>query len=191
MEQALALGQADVSKFDLLPAGIASAGYNGRANQKASSSRNTDTLQRSLTTSTSEDRSTENFSLGFTWNILDFGVSYYQARQDADRVLIAEENRRRMFQNLMADIRDAYWRAAGARLMKAEVDKILEDVKGPIAKSREVVAKSLLPPLQALREHKNLINILRQLEALRLEADLATQNLAFLMGLKRAPKSSR
>ena len=191
MEQALALGQADVSKFDLLPAGIASAGYNGRANQKASSSRNTDTLQRSLTTSTSEDRSTENFSLGFTWNILDFGVSYYQARQDADRVLIAEENRRRMFQNLMADIRDAYWRAAGARLMKAEVDKILEDVKGPIAKSREVVAKSLLPPLQALREHKNLINILRQLEALRLEADLATQNLPFLMGLTRAPKSSR
>lgn len=188
MEQALALGQADVSQFDLLPAVIASAGYAGRSNQKASSSRNTDTLQQSLTTSTSEDRSTKNFDLSFTWNILDFGVSYYQARQDANRVLIAEENRRRVFQNLVADIRDAYWRAAGAQLMKAEVDKILEDVKGPIAKSREVVAKSLLPPLPILREHKNLINILRQLEALRLEADLATQKLAFLMGLERDTK---
>jgi outer membrane protein, multidrug efflux system len=188
MEQALALGQADVSQFDLLPAVIASAGYAGRDKQKASSSRNTDTLQQSLTTSTSEDRSTKNFDLSFTWNILDFGVSYYQAHQDANRVLIAEENRRRVFQNLVADIRDAYWRAAGAQLMKAEVDKILEDVKGPIAKSREVVAKSLLPPLPILREHKNLINILSQLEALRLEADLATAKLAFLMGLERGTK---
>lgn len=188
MEQALALGQADVSQFDLLPAVIASAGYAGRDKQKASSSRNTDTLQQSLTTSTSEDRSTKNFDLSFTWNILDFGVSYYQAHQDANRVLIAEENRRRVFQNLVADIRDAYWRAASAQRMKAEVDKVLKDVEGPIAKSREVVAKNLLPPLPILREHKNLINILSQLEALRLEADLATAKLAFLMGLERGTK---
>ena len=46
-----------------------------------------------------------------SWNLLDFGVSYYRARQQADQVLIAEERKRKVVQNILADTRNAYWRA--------------------------------------------------------------------------------
>ena len=35
--------------------------------------------------------------LGLSWNVLDFGVSYYQSKQNADRLLVAQERRRKTF----------------------------------------------------------------------------------------------
>jgi len=94
MEEALASAQVDLAQYDMLPTLAAEAGFTSRDNVEASSSESIQTQAQSLvpSTSTNRDRVTANARL--SWNVLDFGVSYFQAKQQADRYLIAQGNRR-------------------------------------------------------------------------------------------------
>ncbi len=111
MEEAVAVDGLGVANMDMLPKLTADAGYLSRSNTLAESSTSILTGQQSLQPSTSTDNNRNITGLGFSWNILDFGVSYFAARQSADRVLIALERRRKVTQNLMRDVRSAYWRS--------------------------------------------------------------------------------
>ncbi|MBF0446303.1 MAG: TolC family protein, partial [Magnetococcales bacterium] len=99
MEEALSLRQLNIAKMSMLPNLALSAGYSDRSNE--ASSLGTGALQ----ASTSSDRVSKTGNLTMSWNILDFGVSYFQAQQEADRVLIAAERRRKVIHNLMSDVR--------------------------------------------------------------------------------------
>jgi len=89
MEEALAQRQLDLSRFDLLPELVLESGYAGRDKFNGASSRSLITGQQSVETSTSSDRDIISARLGLTWNVLDFGLSYVRAQQQADRVMIA------------------------------------------------------------------------------------------------------
>ena len=96
MEQALALNQFDASQYDMLPKLVAAAGYRERDSDLITRSKDSVTGQPSLAHPfISTDRSAVTTELGFTWSLLDFGLSYYNAKQNADRVLIASERRSR------------------------------------------------------------------------------------------------
>ena len=111
MESALASGLANLSRYDMLPNLLANAGYASRNNDSGGNSVDIDTGQRTLTNSTSQERNRQLASAEFSWNMLDFGVSYFRAKQQADQYLIAEERRRRVIQNILQDTRASYWRA--------------------------------------------------------------------------------
>jgi outer membrane protein TolC len=66
----------------------------------------------------STDREATLYSLSFSWSLLDFGQSYYAARQNADRALIAEERRRKALHNLVQEVRTAYWRVAAHQALQ-------------------------------------------------------------------------
>jgi len=122
MEQALSSQQLDLARYDLLPQLTAKAGYNSRSEYDGSSSMSLLDGSESLVPSTSTEKDIRTADITFMWNVLDFGVSYYRARQQADRVLILEERRRKVIQNIVQDVRYAYWRAVSAeRLIKLEV----------------------------------------------------------------------
>jgi len=81
MEEALGQRQLDLAQFDMLPRMALSAGYAGRNNVSASSSQSVQTGTQSLEPSTSQDRDREVADLTMVWNVLDFGVSYFSAKQ--------------------------------------------------------------------------------------------------------------
>ncbi|WP_162142289.1 TolC family protein [Thalassospira lucentensis] len=188
MESALASNNLTVANLDLLPTLSAEAGYDGRDNFNGSSSKSLTTGSQSLENSTSSDRDINTASIGVTWNILDFGLSYVRAQQVADRVLIAEERRRKVVHNITQDVRAAFWNAVSAeRLLEriaplsATVEKALEDV-------REAQASGSEAPLSALRYQKELLDTLRQLKVLRRELNAAKTQLATLMNLEPGTK---
>ncbi|MCW5606011.1 MAG: TolC family protein, partial [Burkholderiales bacterium] len=111
MESALARDLFDVAKLDLLPKLVAEAGYYRRNNDSGGTSIGIEDRLVSLRPSTSEERSYQMARAEFSWNALDFGLSYYRAKQVADEYLIAEERRRKILQNIVQDVRNAYWRA--------------------------------------------------------------------------------
>jgi len=80
MEEALAQRQLDLSNLDLLPKLALGAGYNQRDSDAASSSQDVLTGKQSLVPSISSERTRINADLGLTWNVLDFGVSYYPGK---------------------------------------------------------------------------------------------------------------
>ena len=111
MEEALARGQMDVSKFDMLPKIMAQAGYANRDRTRFTySSSYPDEHPTSTTPSTTSERNRSTYDLGLTWSMLDLGLGYYGSKQQADRFLIAGEKRRKAMHLLMQDVRTAYWR---------------------------------------------------------------------------------
>lgn len=183
MEHALQQRQLDVSNYDMLPKVTADAGYESRSNQSASSSQNVATGQQSLAPSTSSERDRNVASLKTVWNILDFGVSYVSAQQQADRALIAYERRRKVIHNIIQDVRAAYWRAVAAERLLKRVDPLMERVERARRDSKRIEALRLRSPIQALSYQRTLLETLQQLEAQRRELMLARTELAALINL--------
>jgi multidrug efflux system outer membrane protein len=129
-ENALAKGVLVQSQKDLLPQLVSSAGYTTRNNYNASYSENISVGTQTTYTDLAISEEKQNFSsdLIFVWNILDFGVGYNQAKQQADQVLIAEEQRRKTAQNIAQDVRYAFWRAVSAEKLLPKMDLLLKQV---------------------------------------------------------------
>lgn len=181
MEEALALKQLDVSKFDMLPKLVAQAGYSTRDNDPIRQSTDATTGTPSTSRFISQDRTHQVAELGFTWSLLDVGLGYYGALQQADRVLIASERRRKAMHLLMQDVRIAYWRAASAQKLRDEVEKTITLADEAVADSRKAEAERVRNPLDALRYQRQLLENLRLLETINQELASAQVELATLI----------
>lgn len=184
MEEALAEKQFDLSRTDLLPRLTAAAGYSVRDNENGSSSRDLATGRQSLVPSTSTDKDRTTADLGLTWNVLDFGVSYYQAQQQADRILLAQERRRKTVHLVLQQVRQAYWQAVGAQQLAGKIGPVLKEARKALADSRKIEAEKLQAPLETLNYQRQLLDIIRQLETIHSELSQASPRLASLMNLE-------
>ena len=182
MEEALAIGQSNVDRWDLLPKLAANAGYTSRSEANATRSRDAVTQITSTGNPTySTDRDNTTADLGLTWNILDLGVSYVNAHQTADKALIATERRRKTVHNLIQEVRFAYWRTAAAQVLEAEVQETVSIAEKALIDARAVEKEGLKSQAEILRYQKNLLENLRQLEAISHELSTAKIELAALV----------
>lgn len=184
MELALNVSNVEVAEKQMLPQMALSAGYSGRNNDAGSSSSSLLTGQQSLVSSTSEDRYRQLYSGIISWNVLDFGVSYVRAQQTANQVLIAEERRRKVVQNIINDVRYAYWRAAGAQMMLGDLERLHQRVNAALARSRNIEDGRLTPPLQALGYQRALLDIVQLIAARRQELLQARTELSALLSIR-------
>jgi len=173
MEQAIAFGAAEIGNYDMLPKVVANAGYNYRNNFFVTEA----VGFYSGTPSLSEPfvSSARDYWVGgamLSWNLLDFGVSYYNAKQNADRVLVAWEKRRRVMHLLTQDIQIAYLRAAAAQKLKDDIAATIKAATLALAQSTQGQDQGLSNPLQTLRYQKTLLDNIKILETI--EQELAT-----------------
>lgn len=183
MEEALAQKQLDVANFDMLPRLTAAAGYTHRDHPLASESISLQTRQVSLEPSYSTDQNDRTADLTFSWNVLDFGVSYFEAKEQADRVLVVEQRRRKVVQLMMQQVREAYWQATGAQRLENRIGPLLAQAKQALEDSRKSQQERLRSPLDTLAYQHALLDIMRQLEAVRDLLDEAKPRLASLMNV--------
>ena len=174
-EEALAAGQLEASMYDMMPSLLANAGYTWRSNDNTRSST-------TLAPLPSVERSHRNADLTFYWSLLDFGLGYYNAKENSDRALIAVEKRRRAMNNLIRDVETAYWRAAAAQALKERVADVLAEAEDALARSRAILEAKLQPQKQALSYQRNLLENIRLLESVSEELSLAETELAGLIG---------
>ena len=183
MESALASGLANLSRYDMLPNLLANAGYTARNNDSGGNSVDIDTGQPTLNNSTSQERNRRLASAEFSWNMLDFGVSYFRAKQQADQYLIAEERRRRVIQNILQDTRASYSRAVGAQRLARDAEVLGERAKSALERSREAESQGILPPRDALNYQRMLLDAVALLASRRQELEFAKRELAALMNV--------
>ena len=129
----------------------------------------------------SQDRDHTVGSLGLSWNMLDLGMGYYGARQQADRFLIASEKRRKAMHLLMQDVRTAFWRAVSAQKLQADVHAATVVAEEALVDSRQAETERLRNPLDALRYQRQVLENLRLLEAIEQELSTAQTELAALI----------
>ena len=107
MDSALSQDQIDVVKFDMLPKLSANAGYKVLEQHPASTSaaivaepsggelKAAEAIADDPSYTVSQDARGRTADIGFTWNALDFGLSYVRAGQQADKYLISKELERK------------------------------------------------------------------------------------------------
>lgn len=187
MEEAVARRELDVAEMSLLPNLAASAGYFTRSNEDASVSKTVtgpNAGQVGNTYTTSDERGFGTANLVMSWNVLDFGISYIRARQQADQALIVSERRRQVVQNVVQDVRAAYWRAAAADRALKRLEPLLADVQGAVRDAEAAVVRRVGPQLDALEYQRSMLEAERQLKALRSQMQQARTELATLMNLR-------
>jgi outer membrane protein TolC len=183
MENALAKSLNEVSAYEMLPRVVAGAGYVNRNNDSGGRSIGIEDGVESLRPSTSQERERTLANLTFSWNVLDFGVSYYRAQQKADQVLMAEERRRKVAQNVLQDVRNSYWRALGAQNLLGRVDALLARVNQALARAKQVEKDGLMPQLQVLSYQRALLDAVNLLTLRRQDLELARTELSALMSV--------
>jgi outer membrane protein TolC len=166
MEEAMAMGQLDLARYDLLPLMVAKAGYNWRTEEDASYSRGYVDRILSDRASFSDNPSRFTADLRFSWSILDFGVSYYQAKQEADRYLVARNNRLKLVQRLMHQTRVAYTRAQAAMELRPQIRTVLSDAHDALGQLDKLSEQRLQHPLTTLQSKRALLELIGQLESL-------------------------
>lgn len=183
MEHALARSLHDVSTHEMLPQLVASAGYVARNNDSGGTSIGIEDRQESLRPSTSQERDRRLADLTISWNVLDFGVSYYRAQQKADQVLMAEERRRKVVQNVLQDVRNSYWRALGAQKLIHRVDSLLARVNQALARAKEIERDGLMPRQEVLAYQRALLDAVSLLTLRRQDLELSRAELNALMSI--------
>ncbi len=182
MEEALAVNQLDVSQYDMLPKLAASAGYFERSEFATTRAIDSVTGAPSLANpSISSDKSHRVLDLGLSWSVLDFGLSYYNAKQNADRVLIATERRRKAMHVLIQDVRTAFWRTAGAQKLRDDVRKAIVLAEEALDDARKAENERVRSPLDSLRYQRQVLENVRLLEAIDHDLSTARVELAHLI----------
>ncbi len=184
MEEALALNQLDAANLDMLPRVMADAGYTWRSKDLITNSVDSVTGAPSLAHPfISSERSKPLYDLGLTWNMLDFGLSYLNAKQTASRVGIASERRRKAMHVLIQDVRSAFWRTASAQKLREEVRKTIDLAEAALQDARKAESERLRSPVDSLRYQRQLLENLRLLESIEQELSSGQIELASLINV--------
>ncbi len=183
LKKMVAHRQLDLDHFDLLPTLVTELGYNGRSNFNGARSRSLLSGETSLEPSTSSDKNVLAANLTLSWDVLDFGLSYVRAEQAANDVLIAEEEKRRMANRVIQDVRMAFSKAAGAERVMGRLEFLDDWVTQALSEVQAIRTQHLRNPLDSLNYERDLLGLQRDIHQLKQELSLARIYLAELMNL--------
>ncbi|MBB2206301.1 TolC family protein [Gluconacetobacter takamatsuzukensis] len=175
--------QIDLALMQMLPHLAADAGYSHRSNNNAAESIDWFSNERSLDYSYSEQASHGTGDISFSWNVMDAGISYFSARQQSYRALIAVERRRRAINDLVKAVTTSYWEAVAAQVMLPRLDPIIKDAEDMLAASHDAANAHLQSPLTLLDYQQYIIQLLGDLRRIRDELVSARIQLASLIDI--------
>lgn len=170
------------AELDMLPELVARTDWSDRDNDPFSTSLNQNGTRDPLA-STSADPGSTAGGLELSWDILDFGLSYYRAKQAGDRALIAEEQRRSVINRVIEDVRTAYWRAVAAERLLGQIGQLETRAKAALNVASRQVSSGEGSKLEALRFQREMLDTLRIAQELRRDLFVAKNQLAALMNL--------
>ena len=200
MERALRVKTLNLAHYKMLPDLVANSGYAARSNYSGGNSvglsnkgffqEKGDLLTESLSSSTSQDRQVFSSDLTFSWNILDFGLSYVRAKQAADEILIAEQLKRKVSNRIIEDVRTAYWRAVSYQRLTITLRQLDGRVRRALTDTRAAYESQATSAITLLIYERELVEIRRALQRLEGGLHIAKARLAGLMNLRPGTRFS-
>lgn len=189
LESALSYQQIDLVYYDMLPNLTTNAGYSARNNYAASASTTFENGSPSAITGTprysvSQEKERTTADISFSWNVLDFGLSYVRAQQQSDKYLMSKEKERKVVHNIVQEVRRTYYKSVSADALLKKIKPMMVEVQTALSDSRKIKKLRLNSPMQALSYQRDLLEVLRSLQTLERNLSGAKIQLAELMGLK-------
>ena len=178
------LGDSEVAlaTAEMLPQFVGTSSVYARNKPMASTSQSLAAPQRLNGYSTSSGQVSRSSDLSLSWNILDFGVSYFRARQAGHRSMIAAEQLRRTANQIVEETRVAFWRAAALQKLDAGLAALTTEMATTISLAAQLSASGMTDPLEALTTERDLLSIRRELDQQRKQLLGAEEHLRALIG---------
>jgi outer membrane protein TolC len=181
MQQSLRGAEAALASSDMLPKLVANAGWSGRDSYLSSAHLDLPTAKETPPRVTASDKDVRTADITFSWNILDFALSYARAKQASDKYLIAETGKRKVIHRILEDTRTAYWRAVSADRMVKKLRRLDGRLDRAISNARLQGVEGASSPITALTYERELVQIRVKAEQLQRELKLAKAQLAALI----------
>lgn len=183
MEAAFHDQELTAATYAMLPRLAANAGYTYRDNEAASSSISYRTRQQTLEPSVSTEQDKRTADLTLTWTALDFGLSYFQAKQQSDRLLIMLERKRRVVNNMVKEVIAAYWKVHTADRLMPKLDKAIKRAEQALATYERMHKERLGSPRETLEQHRDLLSIVNHLRRIKADLGMARIKLSALINV--------
>ena len=178
---ALQMGQLKLAEFAMFPALNATGSLYTRSNDLSSSSVTNSGEISDISNSTPRTLLSERVEIN--WNVLDFGLNYVKARQQADRQLIAKTEAHRQMQQLAQDVLTAYWEAYSAQELILHTHEFQKTLKEAAQQMESAIRDKTIPQENILHYREALLNGERHLLQLRFKYDKALYDLKHLLSL--------
>lgn len=167
METAVAQKHLELARMSYLPEITASAGYSERNNEAGAISRSLKTGEISLEYSTSQEKSHSLNTLRASWDVVDFGLTYFTVKQKTNEIAIAEEQRRKVIQNIIQDVQEAYWRAYIAQELSKTIDDIASESSAALTHYKSLADAGKIDPKESLGQQSELLQIRYNMRSLQ------------------------
>lgn len=179
---AIKAGQLRVAEFAMLPELNGTGSVYNRNNNPGSFGSNSDGTPNDQI-SNGSDRTVRSWRGAVKWNLFDLGMGYVKAREEGERLLIAEEESRKELQKLVQDVRVAYWKAYSAQQLMSDLQAfqyVLQDAKASLD---EALVDKIVPKEELLNFQSTMLEGNRRLLQLEDKVDKATQEFRYLINL--------
>ncbi|MBI5162573.1 MAG: TolC family protein [Magnetospirillum sp.] len=183
MEALLAAGKADLASFALLPELSAKAGWSAKNKMKATTSQDLSTGGKGESWSRSEDPSSGTADLTASWNLIDFAIALIRSDQEAERVKLAMEKRRRALHLLVQEVYAAYWKAVINEFATSKYAGLEVQLQKSMADAETAERTKVGDPMQMLAHQRAIADTMRQIAELQRQTSTARAELAGLMGV--------
>ncbi len=145
IDELIAADDVTLDMLNSLPSVTAKAQRVGRNNEGGSSSFSVLTGQETLEPSISTERYRNTQQLNVEWNLLEAGINLWRAKSTSDRMLIAQERRRKIYHSVLQDTYAAYWRAAAAQISLPMIDELLAGTNVQSERIAEQIKQGIVP----------------------------------------------
>ncbi len=143
------------------------------------------TMAENLGYDTATQSSTIPADLKLSWNLLDLSSLYYQNNLSAPE-LTAQEQSRKVVNNILQETRSLYWKALAAQRLIPVIDDMNEYLVRVVdelnARSNEMIKKGNTPSTNLLLKKRKYLESIKQLSDLRRKLDTAQAEFAGLLG---------
>lgn len=131
----------------------------------------------------SRDKSTSQYQIELSWDILNFGLAFYQQKQAMERFNMAEQRHRRVVQNLKFDVVKTYWQAVAAKKAKIMAQIMIERLKVRADILKDQLKNQTVSEIPALKISVAISEMMRDMSRYAHEFRRLKNKLATHMGL--------
>ena len=161
--------------------------FTWRSNTPASSSEKIVATGRTYGASYSQDRAINYLNIDLMFSMVDFGLAYFNTRQQADRAMMTKQRTERAAQNLIFDVVRAYFKVAAAQRAQQLTASVIEQCRTRYEQIHTLSQKRQISPARAFDESRRFIEMEKRLTAYERSYESACVELRTLLGYYPSP----
>ena len=156
--------------------------FTARSNTPASSSEKIVATGATYGASYSEDKVINYLNIDLMFSMIDFGLAYFNTRQQADRAVMTKHRNERAAQNLIFDVVRAYFKVAAAQRAQQLTSTLIEQCRSRYDQIYKLSQNRQISPARAFDESRRFMAMEKRLSAYERSYESACVELRSLMG---------